>query len=453
MSATTEKHPREASASHRGYAPPSTRFDRVVELISAVSWWAGVLALVALLATIWMVIDGTGGTKGALTHLFYIPIILAVLPFGFRGSLATALVAGILCGPLLPVDTLTGEQQTPRAVLVRTAIFLVIAWVAAASMALRRRLDAEHISRDLREAMTGPAAEADGVDLSLVPLIPDVLDQRTFHPVYQPIYSLTDGHLIAVEALTRFDVEPIRAPDVWFLAAHHAGRGADLELAAIEAAIEGAADLPENVELWLNLSPMTVAHPRLRALLDLCGERKIALELSEHEIVADYDVLVERLVRVRQAGIRIAVDDAGAGFASLRHIVRLAPDITKLDISLTQHLASSHVRRALGDALIAFVHRMEGTLVVEGIEDVADLSAWAALGADAVQGYLTGYPGPLPVDRISSIVTSLLRVPIGRPAPAGASLPSPRRGRPATGGAARSVSASSTSRAGSRSPR
>ena len=158
--------------------------------------------------------------------------------------------------------------------------------------------------------------------------------------------------------------------------------------------------------------------------------------------MADYDVLVERLVRVRQAGVQIAVDDAGAGFASLRHIVRLTPDITKLDISLTQHLASSHVRRALGDALIAFVHRMEGTLVVEGIEDVADLSAWAALGADAVQGYMTGYHGPLPVDRISSIVTSLLRRPIGRPAPAGASLPSPRRGRQVTGESTRSVSAS-----------
>ena len=410
--------------------------------MTAAPGWATVLVLGALLATIWAMVYGTGGTKGGFPHVFYLPIILAAFRFGYRGSLATALVAGILCGPLLPLDTLTVEHQPPSAILVRAAMFLVVGWVASASMALRRRLDAEHLSRDLRAAIIGPADESLSVDLSLVPLIPGVLERRAFHPVFQPIYSLSDGHLIAVEALTRFDVEPVRAPDVWFLAAHHAGRGADLELAAIEAAIEGAVDLPENVELWLNLSPMTVAHPRLRALLDLCDERKIALELSEHEIVSDYDVLVERLVRVRQAGVQIAVDDAGAGFASLRHIVNLAPDITKLDISLTQDLASSQVRRALGDAMITFVHRMGGLLVVEGIETAADLTAWAALGADAVQGYLTGYPGPLPAERLSASVIALLGIAAYHPTNATGE-PLPRRPRrQATAEAARSVSAS-----------
>jgi len=410
--------------------------------MTAAPGWAGVLVLGALLATIWAMVYGTGGTKFALTHLFYIPIVLAALPFGTRGSVATAVVAGVLCGPLLPVDTVTGEQQTVSSTIVRAIMFIAVGWIASESMALRRRLDAEHLSRDLRAAIIGPADESQSVDLSLVPLIPGVLERRAFHPVFQPIYSLSDGHLIAVEALTRFDVEPVRTPDVWFLAAHHAGRGADLELAAIEAAIEGVVDLPENVELWLNLSPMTVAHPRLRALLDMCDERKIALELSEHQIVADYDVLVERLVRVRQTGVQIAVDDAGAGFSSLRHIVNLAPDITKLDISLTQDLASSQVRRALGDAMITFVHRMGGLLVVEGIETAADLTAWAALGADAVQGYLTGYPGPLPPERLSASVIALLGIAAYHPTNATGE-PLPRRPRrQATSESTRSVSAS-----------
>ncbi len=410
--------------------------------MTAAPGWAAVLVLGALLATIWAMVYGSGGTKNGFPHVFYLPIILAAFRFGFRGSLATAVAAGILCGPLLPLDALTGEHQPPSAIAVPATMFLVIAWVASASMALRRRLDAEHLSRDLRAAIIGPADESQSVDLSLVPLIPGVLERRAFHPVFQPIYSLSDGHLIAVEALTRFDVEPVLTPDVWFLAAQHAGRGADLELAAIEAAIEGAVDLPEDVELWLNLSPMTVAHPRLRALLDLCDERKIALELSEHEIVADYDVLVQRLARIRQAGVQIAVDDAGAGFASLRHIVNLAPDITKLDISLTQDLASSQVRRALGDAMITFVHRMDGLLVVEGIETAEDLIAWAALGADAVQGYLTGYPGPLPAERLSASVIALLGIGAYHPTKAtGKPLPRRRR-RQATSESTRSVSAS-----------
>jgi len=429
VNATIENRRPKPFASRPAYARTSTRFDRVVSRISAVSAWAGVVVLGALLATIWTVIYDTGGTKGALPHLFYLPIILAALPFGIRGALATALAAGVLSGPLLPVDTLTGEPQTPGAALVRGAMFLVVAWVASGSMALRQRLYAERISRDLHEAIIGPAAETQSVDLSLVPLIHDVLDQRAFHAVFQPIYSLSDGHLIAVEALTRFVAEPVRSPDVWFLAAHYTGRGTDLELAAIETAIAAADELPEDVELWLNLSPMTVAHPRLRALIDRCGNRRLAFELSEHSIVADYDILAARLARFRQAGVQIAVDDAGSGFSSLRHIVRLAPDITKLDISLTQNLASSPVRRALGEAFIAFVHRMDGMLVVEGIETASDLSAWAALGADAVQGFLVGYPGPLPVERLSPIVTSLLRIPADHPRPGPASLPSPRRGR------------------------
>lgn len=429
MSAAVAKQPRKDSASRPAYAELSSRIDRALARTSAAPAWASVLVIGAVLAAIWAVVYGTGGTKGAMPHLFYLPILLAAFLLGFRGALGTAAVAGILSGPLMPVDTLTGEHQPLSAILVRASMFLVVGWVATASMALRRRLDAELISRDLRAAIIGPLDETLSVDLSLVPLIPDVLDRRAFHPVFQPIYSLSDGHLIAVEALTRFDVEPVRPPDVWFLAAQHAGRGADLELAAIEEAIAAADGLPEDVELWLNVSPTTVAHPRLRMLIEMCGIRRIALELSEHAVVADYDVLEAHLERVRQSGVQIAVDDAGAGFSSLRHIVRLAPDITKLDISLTQDLAGSQVRRALGDALIAFVHRMDGTLVVEGIEDAADLSAWAALGADAVQGYLVGYPGPLPVERSSAIVTSLLRLPTDQLQPVIGTLPSPRRGR------------------------
>jgi len=442
VNASSEKSPPQAPASHFTYTPTYRRFDMAVERISEASPWAAVLVLAALLATIWAVIDSTGGTKYALPHLFYLPIVLAALPFGTCGSVATAVVAAVLCGPLLPVDTVTGEQQSASAMIVRAIMFIAVGWIASESMMLHQRLYAERISRDLREAIIGPAAEVEAVDLSVVPLVSKVLDTRTFHPVFQPIYSLRDGHLIAVEALTRFDAEPVRTPDVWFIAAHHIGRGTDLELAAIEAAIAAVDELPADVELWLNLSPMTVAHPRLHTLIEMCGDRKIALELSEHAVVADYDLLKARLARIRQAGVQIAVDDAGAGFASLRHIVNLSPDITKLDISLTQDLASSQVRRALGDAMITFVHRMGGLLVVEGIETAADLTAWAALGADAVQGYLTGYPGPLPAERLSASVIALLGITAYHPTTAtGEPLPRRRR-RQATGESTRSVSAS-----------
>jgi len=108
------------------------------------------------------------------------------------------------------------------------------------------------------------------------------------------------------------------------------------------------------------------------------------------------------------------VDDAGAGFASLQHIVRLAPDVIKLDISLTQDVGSSAVRRALGGGLVEFVHHTGATLVVEGIEDEADLRTWSELGADAVQGYLVGRPGAPTTDLASPIITALLDSQSGR---------------------------------------
>jgi EAL domain-containing protein (putative c-di-GMP-specific phosphodiesterase class I) len=105
--------------------------------------------------------------------------------------------------------------------------------------------------------------------------------------------------------------------------------------------------------------------------------------------------------------VRIAVDDAGAGISSLRHIVQLAPETIKLDISLTQGVGTSPLRRALAGALIDFAQRTDAELIVEGIEEISDLSTWTALGADAVQGFLVGRPGNLPVAQTSALIASL----------------------------------------------
>src|SRR5690606_10697798 len=99
----------------------------------------------------------------------------------------------------------------------------------------------------------------------------------------------------------------------------------------------------------------------------------------------------------------VAVDDARAGFSSLQHVVQVLPDVVKLDLSLTQDVARSAVPRALGGALIEFVHGMGATLVVEGAESVADLEVWTVLGADAVQGNVAGRPGLRSLPVVSSL--------------------------------------------------
>ena len=120
------------------------------------------------------------------------------------------------------------------------------------------------------------------------------------------------------------------------------------------------------------------------------------LEITEHVRVDDYGQLLDRLGRLRRAGIRLAVDDAGAGFASLHHILKLCPDIIKLDIVLTRDIDRDPIKRALASSLVSFSRDVGGTLIAEGIETAAELQTLVELGVPLGQGYHLGYPSPLP---------------------------------------------------------
>lgn len=379
--------------------------DAVVQRGTRIRPWVGALAIAALLVGCWSVVYVSGGTQAAMPHLFYVPIILATLPFGLPGSLATAVAAGVMCGPLMPLDVTTGERQELTSWLIRGGMFLVVGGVASLSLRLRERAYEQQLSSELRDTMT--ASPAPATDESLVPLVADMIATRRFHTVFQPMYSLLTGRLVAVEALTRFDVEPYRSPDRWFAAADAAGRGVELEVAALAMALETAADLDPTIELSINASPCALDDTRLIELLTVHQGRQLVVEITEHAVVEDYHLLEKMVANLRTLGVKIAVDDAGAGFASLRHIVHLEPDIIKLDISLTQDLAASPLRRALAGSLIDFAHSTGAQLVVEGIEEVADLNAWTALGAHAAQGFLVGRPGPLPAPSVSPLITTL----------------------------------------------
>ena len=182
-----------------------------------------------------------------------------------------------------------------------------------------------------------------------------------------------------------------------FAEAAAVGLGVDLELATIKAAFEAATDLDQNVTLTLNASPALLADPRLLEVLDWHRTRTVVVEVTEHTVVDDYHQLETALTVLRESGIRVAVDDAGAGFASFRHIVRLRPEFIKLDLSPPQNLRNDPIRRPLAEALVRFAHQTDSRIIAEGIETAADLATWQELGAHAAQGYLFGRPGPLPV--------------------------------------------------------
>ena len=215
--------------------------------------------------------------------------------------------------------------------------------------------------------------------------------------VYQPIVDLTDGSLLSVEALARFPEQPHDDPTTWFREAHEVRLGVQLELAALSAALRDLDQLPPDCDLALNASPETLRSPALRYVLQSAPAERLVIEVTEHEPVEDYPALVASLADLRELGMRIAVDDAGAGFASLHHILELRPDIVKLDRNLIQDLDKSPVRRSLVASLQHFSSEVDVLLVAEGIETVEELEALKSLGIRVGQGFLLADPSELPV--------------------------------------------------------
>lgn len=210
----------------------------------------------------------------------------------------------------------------------------------------------------------------------------------------QPICTLTGGQPTGFEALSRFAPAPYRTPDQWFADADRVGRGVELECLAIRAALVTLAQLPEPLTLSVNASPATVTSGAFAALVADRPVARLVLELTEHALVADYDELCIHLAPLRARGIKLAIDDAGAGFAGLQHILRLQPDIIKLDMALIRDIDTDPARRALASAMQMFARQTGAILVAEGVETPEELRTLAKLGFSRAQGYLLGKPAP-----------------------------------------------------------
>ena len=208
----------------------------------------------------------------------------------------------------------------------------------------------------------------------------------------QPIYRLRDGRLWGVEALARFQVTPLRPPDLWFEEAHRVGLGVELELAAVRKALALLNELPARVHIAINVGPATLSAPYLKELLDEIDPTVVVLELTEHAQIDDYHALNQELARYRRRGIRLSIDDAGTGISGLAHILRLAPDYIKLDRELTRGIEVDPVRRSLATALVHFAGESGAEVIAEGIENRDALATLAGLEVSYGQGYYLGRP-------------------------------------------------------------
>jgi len=221
-----------------------------------------------------------------------------------------------------------------------------------------------------------------------------VLDRDDIDIEFQPVFDLVDCRIVSLEALARFWTEPMRSPSAWFAEATEVGLGVELELAAIRSALQRLDEFPPEVNLALNVSPTTALDRRFCELLLDVAER-VVIEITEHAQVDDYEELQRALAPLRQRGAQVAIDDVGAGFANLRHILRLAPDIVKLDLSLTQEISRDPAREALATSLVGFAEGVGASIVAEGISSDEDLALLRTLGVAYGQGFYLARPSAL----------------------------------------------------------
>jgi PAS domain S-box-containing protein len=220
-----------------------------------------------------------------------------------------------------------------------------------------------------------------------------MLSGRNCSMRFQPIVDFRNGDVIGMEALARFKAPPRQPPDHWFAEADAVGLLPELEMAAIEAAIPNVAAVPRGQFLSVNVSPETLLTKDFSHIIENIDGTRLVVEVTEHAAVHDYKQLNMAIAQLRQHGIRLAIDDAGAGFSSLKHIIRLVPDFIKLDMFLTRDIHVDPVKRALATAMVGFASDIGSRLIAEGVETARELDALGDIGFQQAQGFFLGRPG------------------------------------------------------------
>jgi hypothetical protein len=145
----------------------------------------------------------------------------------------------------------------------------------------------------------------------------------------------------------------------------------------------------------VNVGPDALLAAPVAAVFAAAGDlRGVVIEITEQVAVTCYDALITAIAPVRAAGALLAVDDAGAGFASLKHITVLRPDFVKVDRDLVAGIDTDEMKAAVVEALGMITSRLDAWLIAEGVETTAELDRLLSLRVPLVQGYGLGRPRP-----------------------------------------------------------
>jgi diguanylate cyclase (GGDEF)-like protein len=313
-----------------------------------------------------------------------------------RRVLAQALGPSLRGEEIAPVSFSAGVSGMPELAADRTSLFTQAdTALYAAKHGGRTDVMAYDPSMDRGAGDGEPSAAASA--------IADVIARGLLRPVYQPIVALASRQVIGVEGLIRpVEPAPFSDPASLFAAAEAGGRLVALDMACVEAIIRGAGELPDSQFLSLNLSPATLEAPEFSpaTLLGILVRHgfpadRVVVELTEHQPVHEPARVRERLDVCRNAGIRVAADDIGAGNSGLRLLSEIAFDVLKVDLGLVQASAAGGPSSAVLDSMVTLATRMGAFVIAEGIEHAEQIDQLLEHGIEAGQGYHLGHPGPI----------------------------------------------------------
>ena len=388
----------------------------VVVASSTLRCWLTLLVVALLLALAWSVTYVSGGTKGAMVHFFYMPVILAATRFKSVGALATGVAAGLAAGPLMPLDVIGHVAQDPRNWMVRLGFFVVIGLTVAV-------LSSTSVGA-LSEMVTRRRSVAE---------LERAFDAGEFRLDYQPLFELGTGRLVGTEALLRWD-HPTRgavSPAEFIPVAEQTGLIVPLGQWAVKQAIRQVARwrsrLPAGApfSVAVNLSATQLGDDELPELILRTLERHgvpahtLHLELTESAVVDNVEAAVEFVDTMRGHGIKIAIDDFGTGQSSLSYLHNFCADILKIDRVFVQ--STSTRGAALAAGIVNLAADLQAVTVAEGIETEEQADMVRTLGCDVGQGFYYARPcAPEDIDRLLA-----LAAPPARPERREGTAPSP----------------------------
>lgn len=223
-----------------------------------------------------------------------------------------------------------------------------------------------------------------------------VLGTRTARLVYQPLVDLHRGTAVGFEALARFTPRTSTSPGPWFAAAVDTPDAAPLEAVLVAAALEGRSALPLGCYVSINVTPALLSSREVLRAFGTGGDLSdVVVELTEHARFGHGGELAQAVTALRQRGARFALDDVGVGWAGLKQVVDLRPEIVKLDRSLVVDAPRDPVRQAIAQMLLDLCSRLGIDLLVEGVETYEELDLFARMGVPLAQGFVFGQPQPV----------------------------------------------------------